>query len=43
MTKTKKMTKILNNVRPPKLRNMNRFIAAEKGLGLDAYETQGNL
>ena len=38
-----KITKILNNVRPPKLCNMKRFITTEKGLGLDAYETQGNL
>ena len=37
------MTKILNNVRPPKLRNMKRFIVTEKGLGVNAYETQGNL
>ena len=37
------MTKILNNVALPKLRNMKRFKSTEKGLGLDAYETQGNL
>ena len=38
-----KITKIPNNVRPPKLRNMKRFITTEKGLGVNAYETQGNL
>ena len=43
MMKTKKITKILNNIRPPKLRDMKQFITTEKGLGLDTYETQGNL
>ncbi len=37
------MTEILNNVAPPKLRKVTRLKSTEKGLGLDAYETQGNL
>ena len=42
MKKTR-TTKIPNNVAPPKFRNVQRFKSTEKGLGLDAYETQGNL
>ena len=37
------MTKILNNVAPPKLRKVKWLKSTEKGLGLDVYETQGNL
>ena len=47
MTRMTKTTKILNNVAPPKLQLWEGFVTpitiTEKGLGLDAYETQGNL
>ena len=40
---TMKMMKTSNNVTPPNLCNVKPFRYAEKGLGLDTYETQGNL